>query len=87
MRFFGKGDPGDATEPQIIHVLFAICLVASLALLYVRSQEPALTQMQVLLKYWYLPVTATVTLVTGVVLRIRHRDSLKPKDVKKSKKK
>ena len=79
-------EPVTPEEPKIIHVFFAICLVASLALLYTRSEEPDLTQIQLLTKYWYLPVTATLSLLAGVITRIRFRDSLKPKPAKKTRK-
>jgi len=60
-------------EPFIVKVLFGVTLVASIALLYVRTQEPDLPQIQLLIKYWYLPALATLGLIIGVNLRINFR--------------
>lgn len=60
-------------EPFIVKVLFGVTLVASLALLYVRTQEPDLTQIQLLIEYWYLPALATLGLIIGVNIRINFR--------------
>lgn len=72
-------EPLNPQEPKIVHVLFAICLVASLALLYTRSQQPEMGQFELLRTYWYLPLVATVSLVGGVYLRLKFRDSQKKK--------
>jgi len=60
-------------ELFIIKVLFGVTLIASLALLYVRTQEPEITQVQLLIKYWYLPLLATLGLIIGVNQRIKFR--------------